>query len=427
MKTTAPTEIESSDSNAVPTTLDGLAQRLRIATKLHRLAAARKMLPLRRLALRKLGIGKRPRGVNLVGYTRAEMGLGTAVRGIAAALDAVGEPFNIINLEAGNFSRHGDTSWAHKEAADSGYDVTVVGVHPDNSYMLKTLVPLAVLSASYVINIWYWELPELPDEWGSEFAYADEIWVGSRFVQDAVSLKSPVPVVRVPPAVRADAAETYTRDHFGLPGNRFLFLAMFDTHSVLERKNPLAVLRAYRRAFPEPAAAAGLVLKFNNPNPCDPIMRSVAEHLAGRDDIFVINGVLSRDEVISLMNCTDCFVSLHRSEGFGLGPAEAMYLGKPAIMTNWSGNTDYMTCDNSAAVDYRLVPLGTDYGPYNARQLWAEPDEKSAARWMRRLFEEPQLASEMGQRGREIIRTQFSSESSGRVIARRLEYVRRYI
>ena len=251
------------------------------AARLRRLAAARKMLPLRRLAARKLGVGTRPRGVNLVGYARAEMGLGTALRGMAAALEAAGEPFNIINLEAGNSSRHGDTSWAHKEVANSGYDVTIVGVHPDNSFMLKTRVPWGVLGASYVINVWYWELPELPDWWSHEFMYADEIWVGSRFVQSAVSMKSPVPVVRVQPVVRADAAETFARSHFGLPGGRFLFLAMFDTHSVLERKNPLAVLRAYKHAFPVPERGAGLVLKFNNPNASDPVARAAMEEVGG--------------------------------------------------------------------------------------------------------------------------------------------------
>jgi glycosyltransferase involved in cell wall biosynthesis len=239
-------------------------------------------------------------------------------------------------------------------------------------------------------------------------------------------MKSPVPVVRVQPVVRADAAETFARSHFELPEGRFLFLAMFDTYSVLERKNPLAVLRAYKQAFPVPGSSTGLVLKFNNPNPSDPVARAAMEEVVERNDVFVIDRVFNRDEVISLVSVVDCFVSLHRSEGFGLSPAEAMYLGKPVVLTNWSGNTDYMTRDNSAAVDYKLVPLGRDYGPYDARQSWAEPDEASAACWMRRLFEEPGLARDMGARGRETIKNEFSPEAAGVVVARRLEYIRRF-
>ncbi|HEX8559481.1 MAG TPA: glycosyltransferase [Pyrinomonadaceae bacterium] len=430
MKTTVSTDIDADAAPpAAPTAAEAgrrIARRLLGAARLRRLALARRALPLRRLAARGLGLGARARGVNLVGYTRAEMGLGTAARGIAAALDAAGEPFNVINLEAGNASRHGDLTWAHREAKTSGYDVTVVCVHPDNSYPLKTGVPGRVLAAPYVVNLWYWELPELPDSWAREFAYADEIWVGTRFVQDAVSMKSPLPVVRVPPVVRAEASQTFTRGHFGLPAGRFLFLAMFDTHSILERKNPVGVLRAYKSAFPAEDAGVGLVLKFNNPDPSDPVARAAEEEAAGRGDIFRLDGVMSRDEVVSLVAAADCFVSLHRSEGFGMGPAEAMYLGKPAVLTDWSGNTDYMTRDNSAAVGYKLVPLGRDYGPYEARQVWAEPDVAEAARWMRRLYAEPGLARAMGERGRETVRAQFSAEAAGRVIARRLEYVRRH-
>jgi glycosyltransferase involved in cell wall biosynthesis len=365
-----------------------------------------------------------PAGVNLVAYIRADMGLGTAARGLAAAFDATEIPFSVINMEHGNYSSHTNRSWSHKEVSSSHYDLTVVCVNPDNSFNLRTQVSSEILGNRYVIAHWYWELPEMPDEWLKEFDYVDEVWAASNFIRDAITKKAPVPVVRVPTVVEFRHGQRFSRTELGLPATRFLFLAMFDTRSVLERKNPLGVLRAFKSAFRSDDASVGLVMKFNNPDYEQPIMRGVQAELAGRENVFVIDRLLTRDELTSLVDACDCFVSLHRSEGFGLGPAEAMSLGKPAIITNWSGNTDYMTTDNCIAIDYKLGKLDRDYGPYSAGQHWAEADLEQAAHWMKRLAAEPELGNEIGLRGQQTIRNEFSPQAVGRIIQARLEEIR---
>ncbi len=364
-----------------------------------------------------------PEGVNLVAYIRADMGLGVAARGMAAAFEAAGVPFNVVNMEHGNYSAHTDQSWAHKEVAHSNYDVTVVCVNPDNSFYLRTQISPETLGDRYVIAHWYWELPEMPDEWLAEFEYTDEVWAASNFIKDAVVSRAPVPVVRVPTVVQVSQRLRFSRIQLGLPENRFLFLAMFDTKSVLERKNPLGVLRAFKQAFREDDERVGLILKFNNPDYDQPVMRALRDEIRGQN-VFVIDRLLSRDELTSLIDACDCFVSLHRSEGFGLPPAEAMSLGKPAILTNWSGNTDYMTADNCIAIDYELVKLGRDYGPYKAHQHWAEPDLEQAAHWMKRIVGEPELAKTIGLRGQETINTHFSPQAVGKIIQARLQEIR---
>jgi glycosyltransferase involved in cell wall biosynthesis len=365
-----------------------------------------------------------PEGINLVGYIRADMGLGVAARGLAAACEATGIPFNIINLEHGNTASHTDLSWSHKEARGSRYDITLVCVNPDNSFYLRTQISPEILGNRYVIANWYWELPEMPDEWLAEFEYTDEVWAATNFIRDAMSSKAPVPVVRVPPVVHLAHGEKLSRPQLGLAENRFLFLAMFDTKSVLERKNPLGVLRAFKRAFARDDTSVGLVLKFNNPDYEQPVLRELREELAGHENVYMIDRLLTRGELTSLIGACDCFVSLHRSEGFGLGPAEAMSLGKPAIVTNWSGNTDYMTGDNSIAIDYELVQLGRDYGPYKAQQHWAEPDLEQAAHWMKRIVAEPELARQIGLRGQQTIRSEFSPQAVGKIIEARLDEIR---
>ncbi len=363
-------------------------------------------------------------GVNLVGYIRADMGLGVAARGMAAAFAAAGVPFNVVNMEHGNYSAQTDQSWAHKEVAHSRYDVTVVCVNPDNSFYLRMQFEPELLGERYVIAHWYWELPEMPDEWLAEFEYTDEVWAASKFIKDAVSSKAPVPVVRVPTVVQLKRGARLSRADLGLPQKKFLFLAMFDIKSVLERKNPLGVLQAFKRTFGNADERVGLVLKFNNPDYEQPVMRELREELRGTQNVAVIDRLLSRDELTSLIDACDCFVSLHRSEGFGLGPAEAMSLGKPAIITNWSGNTDYMTADNCIAIDYQLVKLGRDYGPYKAHQHWAEPDLEQAAHWMKKIVAEPELAKTIGLHGQETINTHFSPQAVGKIIQTRLHEIR---
>lgn len=376
-------------------------------------------------ANRKLGrVPKAEPGINLIAYIRAEMGLGVVARGMAAALESAGIPFNIVNIESGNYSQHTDYSWKHKEAARSDYDTTIVFMNPDQSLHLRSQVPAAMLADRYVIAQWYWELPELPDEWVKEFEFVDEVWAGSQFIGDAVSRKSSVPVVKIPPVVLLQEGADLSRRELGLPEDRYLFLAMFDTNSVLQRKNPLGVLRAFKAAFDAADAGVGLVMKFNNPDYREPLLQSVREEMAGRSDVFVIDRIMNRAEVTSLIKACDCFVSLHRSEGFGLGPAEAMSLGKPAIITNWSGNVDYMTADNSIAIDYKLVKLGHDYGPYKADQSWADPDLDQASQWMKKLRDDPALGHRLGGNAQQTITSLYSPEVVGKIIQARLNNIR---
>jgi glycosyltransferase involved in cell wall biosynthesis len=369
-----------------------------------------------------------PLGVNLIAYIRAEMGLGTAARGLALSLESANVPFNIINFEYLNPSLHRDTSWRHKEAAHSSHDFTILAVNPDNIFNASERAQKELVRDRYTIGYWFWELPEIPDCWLSAFSLVDEVWAGSRFVQDSISLKSPVPVFRVPVAVGLSSTDKSSRANFSLPERQFLFLSMSDTHSQLARKNPLGVVRAFKRAFPRDNMSVGLILKINNFNSIYGDREAIAllrEEINGYRNIYLLDSEMTRAEVDALLAVSDCFISLHRSEGFGLGPAEAMSLGKPAILTNWSGNRDYMTLHNSIGIDYELIPVGKQYGPYEPDQLWADPDLEQAAFWMKRLAQDSELANRIGRLGQETIKNEFSPEAVGKLIYQRLNYLKR--
>lgn len=363
-------------------------------------------------------------GINLAGYLRAETGLGQAARGMAAALEAAQVPFSVANLETGNYARHTNTSYLHKENRQPRYDITILVINPDNIANAKLWLPKALFAGRYVIGYWVWELPEIPDDWSPVFRLVDEVWAASRFVEKALKAKSPVPISRIPHVVTLPDTRILPRPHFSLPQDQFLFLTMCDASSVTERKNPRAAVRAFQKAFARNDSRVGLVLKIREQNPFRRDLSALRQDIAGWPNIYLLGQAMSRQEVDSLLAGSDCLVSLHRSEGFGLAPAEAMSLGKPAIMTRWSGNTDYMTPDNSVGIDYRLIKLQRDYGPYKAGQVWADPNINQAAAWMKRLAEDRNLAKAIGIRGQETIQQELSPGVVGSLIRKRLLQIR---
>jgi glycosyltransferase involved in cell wall biosynthesis len=147
---------------------------------------------------------------------------------------------------------------------------------------------------------------------------------------------------------------------------------------------------------------------------------ALCDWLAGVPGVHVTDRVLSRARVNGLIDACDGVISLHHSEGFGLVPAEAMYLGKPVVATGWSGNVDFMDVGNSCLVGYELVTLARDYGPYRAGQQWAEPDIDHAASLLRRLLDDADFRATIGKRARQTIRSRFSPAAAGKRYAARL-------
>jgi glycosyltransferase involved in cell wall biosynthesis len=399
-----------------------LLHRAAVSAKLRGLSLMRRTYPLRRSVSRRLRLPKPPEGVNLVAYIRADLGLGAAARGMASALQAAGVPFAIVNYDAGIVSPQTHFEWRHKEVKQANYAVTLLCINPDNTTNLRAALPQKLLANRYVIGNWFWELPELPKEWHKDFQLVNEVWVGSHFVKEAVSRAASLPVTRIPPAVEVESGAAVSRSDFQLPDKDYLFLTVADTRSNLERKNPAGVIRAFKRAFDE-SARVGLVVKLNTAEFQRDEITKLREEISGRKNIYLLDCLLSRAKMIALLQTVDCVISLHRSEGFGLVPAEAMALGKPVIVTAWSGNTDYMTVDNCFPVDFRLVPVGRDSGPYQADQSWADPDLDQAAALMQQVVKDPDSAAAVGLRGRETMRRDFSAAAVGELIRQRLEII----
>jgi len=358
-------------------------------------------------------------GINLIGYARYEMGIGESCRLAARALREASIPFGILNYSGGNMSRDQDLSWASAEVDAPLHPINLFHINADQMPLAYEELGDEWFGGRYNIGYWHWELPEFPDEYAEGFRHLDEVWVPSAFIRDSVARKSPVPVSVVPHGIQVDVPDGVGRKSFGLPERKFLFLCMYDTFSYSPRKNPSAVLKAYRIAVERYGLQAGLVIKMNNPQ------RAEADNLRreaeGLPNVRIIDRVLSRLEANALLQCSDCYIALHRSEGFGLPLAEAMYLGKPAIGTHWSGNADFMDETNSGAVRYSLTRIGAHYGPYKAHQLWAEPDLEHAVHLMWKAVYDEEWRRRIASNGQRTIRTFFSPASIGRSIRERLK------
>jgi glycosyltransferase involved in cell wall biosynthesis len=224
----------------------------------------------------------------------------------------------------------------------------------------------------------------------------------------------------IPPCIQMVYDRNLTRLDFNLPGDRFLFLCAYDVLSTQARKNPLGAIKAFKRAFTKNDPSVGLVLKINNARENPGEIKQLHDELQGYSNCYFIEDGLERLKFNALINLVDAYISLHRSEGFGLIPAEAMSLGKPVIMTRWSGNLDLMTTDNSCGVDYKLIQVEEKTGPYLTGQIWAEPDIDHAAFFMKKLRSDRQYYSHISKHAIKFIRDHFSPEVIGQQIEDRM-------
>ncbi len=360
-------------------------------------------------------------GINVAGYVMSEKGVGEALRATVAALAAAGIPHCVIDFPDPGSANAGGSLVGRVD--DNPYPVNLIHLTAAELPKFVNARGPEFLRDRYSIGFWMWELDRFPRVFHGAFVYLQEVWVASTYCLDAISRASPIPVVKVPLPLSLERlrAKGVGRGYFGLPEDAVVFLFVFDAHSVLERKNPRAVIQAFRRAF-KGQEDVRLVLKLIRGN------RRIREALsaeAGDGRVVVIDRVFERGELNSLVEVSDCYVSLHRSEGFGLTMAEAMALGKPVIATGYSANMDFMNVGNSFLVRHELVRLDRDYGPYPRGGVWAEPSVEHASELMRLVYENPAMAADVAGRGRREIWQSLSAEAVGEQIARRLEVIGR--
>jgi glycosyltransferase involved in cell wall biosynthesis/2-polyprenyl-3-methyl-5-hydroxy-6-metoxy-1,4-benzoquinol methylase len=336
-----------------------------------------------------------PWGVNVAGFFTSELGLGEAARLLIAGLDACGVPALPVQAQLVPPCRQGaEFIYADPDAA--AYPINIVCMNGDTIAPFAREVGGSFFRDRHTIALWWWEVGEFPAGWEAAFEYVDEVWVASRHIYDAIAPATPVPVVQVGMPVALPRVPSLSRSELSLPEEGFLFLFVHDYHSTAARKNPVGLVEAFKRAF-RPGSGAKLVVKSINaenlPHEHDRVVLAAGEH----PDITLLDAYVSAAEKNAMIAACDCYVSLHRSEGFGLTAAEAMLLGKPVIATRYGGTLEFMNDSNSYLVDWQPAEVGEDAHPYPAEGKWADPDLNQAAALMSEVFADPGKARARGE------------------------------
>ena len=339
------------------------------------------------------------KGVNLIGLPRSVIGEGEFIRQTAKSLQQTDLDFGIYDYQLDTPPEQADDRLDPHIRSDNSFKVNIFHLKPDQMESSIVTLGRSFVENRYNIGYWTWELGEFPSAWQAPLDFLDEVWCPSRFIKAAVSKKSKKPVHYLPIAIELETVKGFAREYFSLPPRSFTFLFVFDFKSFVSRKNPSACIEAFLKAFPGKDEAVNLVIKSMDGSLYPREFSKLREETKNDPRIILIDQTFRPDEMMGLMQTCDCFISLHRSEGIGLGLAQSMLLGKPVIATGYSGNTDFTLEDNSCLVKYDLIKVGEKEYPFAQGQVWADPDVEHAAWYMRRLVDDENYRKSLAAKG----------------------------
>jgi glycosyltransferase involved in cell wall biosynthesis len=344
--------------------------------------------------------------VNFASFMTTPSGMGESGRSMARLFEAIGVTSRACLLphHAVEMAVPGTPAMFGWPSASASSSVTVANA--DTTALAETFLPNHYWR-DVNVGYWVWETETLPVRFKRAADPYSEIWTPSNYSASAIRKTVQKDVVVVPHCLDLKGIRDANADRsrFGLPAEKVLFGFIFDPLSVLERKNVRGLLRAFKLAFSKNDAVQ-LVIKINSSHGRTSFEYKLLK--ADLDDprITCVEDVLSRQDTFDFMASLDVYVSLHRSEGFGLTCAEAMALEKPVIASAYSGNLDFMNIENSVLVPTKVIETDRDFGPYPAGTRWGDPDAEYAASAMRRLLD-VDLRINLGRRARKSILEQL--------------------
>ncbi len=366
--------------------------------------------------------------ITLIGHPWAPIGMGEQMRSHIAALSAIHLHHAVFDI----FRYAGRTDVAHdhivgaREIRELPGGIRIFHINGDEvDAVFKAFEARGgKLEDGYNIVVPAWELPRYPAVWADNLRRFDEVWALSSFIQASLSA-SGVESHLIGQSIEPLPGQLLPRRHFGIRESAFVLLNFFDLSSYASRKNPEAVLALFSRIrAARPYADIQLVLKAKQGEKgAETWAREWAAIHGATGQIHVIDQPLDTLGVRSLIAASDCFVSLHRAEGFGRGLGEAMALGRLAMGTNWSGNMDFLNPDNGLAVNHTMVALQDGDYPHWEGQSWAEPDLDHAEALLNPILDTPALGRALARKGQIDALASHGNRAVGLRIAKRLEAI----
>jgi glycosyltransferase involved in cell wall biosynthesis len=361
-------------------------------------------------------------GLAIYGFFHAETGVGQAGRALARAFGATGLPMSCHAVAAPDCFRN-NVAFPVSASMSNERGASLLVMNAEPVAALDHFFDRRLLARNRKIGMFFWELPVFPGVWARACDEVDEIWVSTSFVRDSLMSATDRPVRVLPlPVPLNDLDPGAARKALGLPPDRLICLVTFDFNSFPERKNPLGAVRAFADAFPAKTDSSPLlVVKCHgagNRAVYEPQLRAAVSR---NPNMTLIDRVMSAQDIRQLQAASDIYLSLHRSEGFGLNLAECMAAGKLTIATRFSGNLDFMDDSNSLLLDYDMRPVRE--GEYIAwqGQWWAAPRHDDAVSALRLAAGSSGLRGRLGAAARAHVGAELSD---ARIGARMAELVR---
>lgn len=226
------------------------------------------------------------------------------------------------------------------------------------------------------------------------------------------------PVVKILYPFRPYAGElpavSDIRARYQIPVDSFVVFYNFDFGSSYHRKNPYGAIHAFAKAFSDKPNTMLVFKTMSAKRYPERVaeLESLARELDIADRFKMISNYIPESDLYGLTNACDCYLSLHRGEGFGLGVAEAMSLGKPVIVTDYSATTEFCNSENSIPIPFKMIPVRRDQidnSAYNDVKEWADPDIDAAAQALQALYQSPELRTRLGSAAQAFITDHFST------------------
>ncbi|MFJ1762741.1 glycosyltransferase [Amycolatopsis sp. NPDC088138] len=347
-------------------------------------------------------------GVNVAGYLTAELGLGEMGRIVHRVVAEAGVPVVSV-VEARSLSAAVRTALAAPDTVKRPrFPVSILAVNSDYTRLLLDSHP-ELGHRRYRIGLWAWELEDFPTTMRGGLDLVDEVWALSDFTRRAIEPHSTVPVKTFPMPVPDPGKPARIPRR---PGDPVRFLFAFDFNSTGQRKNPWGAVAAFQRAFPG-RDDVRLVVKATNGHLHAAAVERLRYVIGDDKRIDLLEAYLSVEELGNLYASSDAYVSLHRSEGFGLTVAEAMVRGLAVIATDYSSTTEFFHDGTGWPIPHGMIEVGEGWPPYQPEAVWADPDLDAAAKAMREVADDPEEARRRGEAARaHVLRTRSMASAA---------------
>ena len=366
--------------------------------------------------LEAIEVPRTPLRVAFLGPSNIANGLGMAARGYVKALHRTSWTVDLHPMRR-PFHVHARLTpdWQAR-SFDGDADVALVHVNGDSWDALLDESQTGIVDrAGRRVGLFVWETSHVPRDWRPTIDRLDAIWVPTEFCAEIFRAVTPVPVAVVPYVVENEDIEPVSAADrsilfaaFGLDASRRHVLYAFDGSSFLARKNPQALIRAFR------AAGLGgrwqLVLKTKHVFDLPLEGKRLLDLVGNTGDVVVIDRPMPPLDHAALFALCPVYASSHASEGFGLTIAEAMELGKVVVATDYGGSRDFLDASCGFPVRADEVRLAETIGPYRRGSVWGKVDEQALAEALCRatLAVEDGTAEAIGAAARARVRERLS-------------------